>query len=561
MPGDWWDARTLTGSELIWTPAKAVWIRFRLADALNRRFWASQGVRIKWSFFEPKDGDQYAQPLVRTDCRQGPASFGDLGQRGVWFATAGREYPWAGQAEFGKEYPYEGRDWPDWASYFDAVVRELGLDRLTPQGHEHCVHARPGSIFPDVFLLAMLVRTRLGSAIDSGRWMDEQDAKLVAGPLVSTHPHYASLAAQNGTVLALRQGFDFPEPLLAFQLDGTVVTPTGALDVNTLLEPHIPPSPSAPSRDPWLAAASRLQAAMTVVQPQGGHSWPSDHVASLRTLQENGLPLNRKERFYTGTVLPALITTNDFEHLNRFTELAGLGQITVTPDPQASDFQLFTEYSLGESAFTYQDKARFAHWSSHEAPDLVLWLPGAGALLAVEAKMFHRPTPGQLGKQLQRQRELLDRIAQGIAPRPSLIRQAVLVAEPYLDEISAVLSEHVIPMTWEALADCYRGTAPPYWIGILDEALSQWHDLCSTTWPPGTPPTMTRSGAKIRAMAQLGQLDGWYMGRRGGLGTFLQDVQLAHWEQRSYPLMNAPVLKKDWFPVVDALALAASQQV
>src|SRR6185312_6165083 len=36
---------------------------------------------------------------------------------------------------------------------------------------------------------------------------------------------------------------------------------------------------------------------------------------------DSSLPLNRKERFYTGTVLPMLIASDGFMHLNRFLRL------------------------------------------------------------------------------------------------------------------------------------------------------------------------------------------------------------------------------------------------
>jgi hypothetical protein len=68
-------------------------------------------------------------------------------------------------------------------------------------------------------------------------------------------------------------------------------------------------------------------------------------------LVAGGLPLNRKERYYTGTVLPMLVATDDFAHLGRLTELAGLGPVQVDARPASATVQLFTEYGYLESTW------------------------------------------------------------------------------------------------------------------------------------------------------------------------------------------------------------------
>lgn len=59
------------------------------------------------------------------------------------------------------------------------------------------------------------------------------------------------------------------------------------------------------------------------------------------------LPINRKECFYTGTVLPALICQGNFQHLPLFLSLCGLHDCAL-----GDDFQFLTEYGFGESVFT-----------------------------------------------------------------------------------------------------------------------------------------------------------------------------------------------------------------
>lgn len=67
----------------------------------------------------------------------------------------------------------------------------------------------------------------------------------------------------------------------------------------------------------------------------------------------NWLPLNRKERYYTGTVLPMLIASDRFAHLHHFLTLCELdvkpfGREAVSGAP---GIQFFTEYNLVESIF------------------------------------------------------------------------------------------------------------------------------------------------------------------------------------------------------------------
>ena len=70
---------------------------------------------------------------------------------------------------------------------------------------------------------------------------------------------------------------------------------------------------------------------------------------SIAHLADTGLPFNRKERFFTGTVLPMLVCAADFAHFSRLTELVGLGPIEVDARPSSANVQFFTEYSFVES--------------------------------------------------------------------------------------------------------------------------------------------------------------------------------------------------------------------
>lgn len=72
-----------------------------------------------------------------------------------------------------------------------------------------------------------------------------------------------------------------------------------------------------------------------------------------------GLPLNRKERYYTGTVLPMIIAADDCAHLSRFLRLCGFDDAPKADELArgAEDLQFFTEYSLVESVCTTEERS------------------------------------------------------------------------------------------------------------------------------------------------------------------------------------------------------------
>lgn len=118
------------------------------------------------------------------------------------------------------------------------------------------------------------------------------------------------------------------------------------------------------------------------------------------------LPLNRKERYFTGTVLPGLIGDNGFAHMHRFLALCGIDVELQEPDSNpldaSQDIEFFTEYGFAESVHTSKDKARFADRPyERDTPDVVI--VGPDWLLAVEAKVYHRPTREALEAQLTKQ--------------------------------------------------------------------------------------------------------------------------------------------------------------
>jgi hypothetical protein len=122
------------------------------------------------------------------------------------------------------------------------------------------------------------------------------------------------------------------------------------------------------------------------------------------------LPINRKELYYTGTVLPGIVCHDDFRYFHRFLKLLRIEGLAIDADPSSANIQFFTEYGLAESIFGSDTRARFLEApSERDTPDILIFVDGhSPVLVAIEAKMFDRVSPGELLGQMARQRSILD---------------------------------------------------------------------------------------------------------------------------------------------------------
>lgn len=198
---------------------------------------------------------------------------------------------------------------------------------------------------------------------------------------------------------------------------------------------------------------------------------------ALADLFSSGLPMNRKERFFTGTVLPMIACANGFERLPRLLRLVpGLQELSpadVAPDA----IQFFTEYGLLESIYG-PAAARFpALPAARDTPDVLVFLAGpTKCIVALEAKMYDRPTKEALEDQMQRQKDhVLDFLATHLGiEQSSIFHTALLPAK--LSAHYGALSHPVV--TWEAVRDAYRDVAAgEYFWQVLDLALDSYDQL------------------------------------------------------------------------------------
>lgn len=219
---------------------------------------------------------------------------------------------------------------------------------------------------------------------------------------------------------------------------------------------------------------------------QYGHATAGGQSDPLGTgLGQEWLPLNRKEQYYTATVLPLIIAGDGFAHIHRFFNLCGLDVGPFGNREEHPGFQFFTEYNFVES-LRPSDLERFPDApSSHDTPDLMF--VGPDWMVAVEAKMFHDPNPQALNAQLGRQRVIIDYLAHALGIPSDRVHHVFLLPAGLNAE---GLSARVV--TWEAVVEAYRVVGPAYWVSLLADALGRYDGLksVSTLWDKTrTPPS------------------------------------------------------------------------
>jgi hypothetical protein len=279
-------------------------------------------------------------------------------------------------------------------------------------------------------------------------------------------------------------------------------------------------------------------------------------VTTLDDLLNDTLPLNRKERYYTGTVLPALLCAESMKHLARLGRpgLLDIGELDVRADPKDCTVLFFTEYSMIESAIgTAKDRFPGIAGMAKDTPDVIILVTKPKpVLIALEAKLYDRPSRPDLVKQLAAQKAQLDVLCADLAPllKVSEVRLAhwALLPEKLENDLPN-LGTPVI--TWETIRDTYADVDQHYFHGVLTIALARYDELKAktTAYSDGE-----LAGAKLVQRALAGDPTWPWMGTQGGLaGSRVKDlIQTGTWATTVFQCRHDALPGNvNWFPVAD----------
>ena len=254
---------------------------------------------------------------------------------------------------------------------------------------------------------------------------------------------------------------------------------------------------------------------------------------SLRDMVEIELPLNRKERFFTGTVFPMIVCKDNFKNFHIFTSLiAGLGDIEIEANPDSTNIQFFTEYSLVESIYGSSRK-RFPkpRPTSKDTPDIVILVNGeTKTLIAIEAKMFGLPTSRKLVDQMENQGKILDYLKKCLSI-DKIVHCALLP-----QKLASQLGDFGYPVvTWEQIRDEYgRIYQGDYFLELLKISLELYGDLVSRGVSFGQYAEAKMRGEDIYNLYKANELNMIIMGRSRGLQGAYSDIRLDRWRNQHY---------------------------
>lgn len=284
----------------------------------------------------------------------------------------------------------------------------------------------------------------------------------------------------------------------------------------------------------------------------------------LARLLNTRLPLNRKEAFFTATVLPAIICADSFEHFHLFLSLLDLRDIPIDTSVDNANILFFTEYSLAEAIFGELTKSNFPNAPhTKERPDVIILIEGSEPLLiAIEAKLYSSTQAPLLNWQMDQQEVHLLSYLQRHLPGLRTIH-AALLPDAMKREFGSLVPTTRPIITWEDILDKYKDVkSARYFLEILRIALGNYKKLKAKSTEAEAEGAL--SGEDILRGYQDGTLKFKTMGRNGGIhGEHLfQDIAKPRWQKQPYYVRTSPdPLTANWFRVSDFVDLLSRKKL
>jgi hypothetical protein len=269
----------------------------------------------------------------------------------------------------------------------------------------------------------------------------------------------------------------------------------------------------------------------------------------------NLLPLNRKERFYTGSVLPAIICYGNFKYIDRFFNLIPNFNLNleIKPDVKNNNILFQTEYSFKESLVEKHFKEKFTgDFETKDTPDLVILITEPELVLIVgEAKMFSSVNPGDINTQMKNQEWFIEAVKNGLNIKNENCFHFALLPQKLIPG-KASLNYPVV--FWEEIISSYNEIlADDYFLNVLRVAVDKFDDLRSQRNGDaisfGKNMDFKLSGDKILEMHNNGE--SFWVGRsKGRFGDkFKTDILTGGWKDFEYEInkTSKSVPNRNWF--------------
>lgn len=250
---------------------------------------------------------------------------------------------------------------------------------------------------------------------------------------------------------------------------------------------------------------------------------------TFEELLKSELPLNRKERFYSGTVLPSFLFHNGFANLFEFLhQIKGFPK-EINQETTGDNFLFYTEYGFKESA-DVKLFGREIKTETRETPDAIIEiLQPQKALVIIEVKMFWVILQDELDKQIKEQKRNVSDILKRTCKLNDnqIFYVALIPAQLGFKESSAYTI-----INWQYFVDNPKlNLQSNHFYNYLNCALKHYEGLKQKFGPPLTVKGK-RTGEELYNDGKNEKK--LWVGCEGGKEQIIKDVRKNDWKEKHY---------------------------
>jgi hypothetical protein len=245
---------------------------------------------------------------------------------------------------------------------------------------------------------------------------------------------------------------------------------------------------------------------------------------------ERELPLNRKERFYTGTVLPSLLFHKGLSIFYDFLKsLRGFPK-EINETNTGDNFLFYTEYNLKESAGS-RNVGEKIETATKDTPDCIIeFLTPVKLFVVVEAKMFSKASQADLKRQMSAQQKAVISV---LKSKYKLTDQQILHIALVPKALGITECSDYQVVYWDFFIEIFSKLQDNMFFNYLRFALDNYDKLVQgKKWVKPSYVEDYLSGEEIYRKFKQGE--NLWIGRQGGTKIFLEDIQTGKWRKHKY---------------------------
>jgi hypothetical protein len=252
--------------------------------------------------------------------------------------------------------------------------------------------------------------------------------------------------------------------------------------------------------------------------------------AMFKDVLNRELPLNRKERFYTATVLPSLLFHKGLSNFYRFLREIRNFPSDINEESTGDTFLFYTEYNLKQSGGK-KSVGKEISTPTGDTPDVIIEiLRPPRVFVFIEGKMFENLAQPKLDKQMKRQRiAVIDVLKKDFNTDDDHIFHVALIPKGL--GFKDTLDYQVI--NWELFKDDHGFKVQDnYFYNYLTFALDHYKRLVGDKFRQAETVKGYETGLNI--YQNWKEQKGLWIGRRGGRLQIIKDIEEDKWQDRAY---------------------------